>query len=111
MFLKWEKGRQAGSYSKFALLPTWISKFINADAYILSLPPNCSIIDHRDEVGDGWKHYRLNITLKKSGESRMTINGPIWRWWRVEVFRPDLYTHGLDPIASQMYMLTFGCRV
>lgn len=64
---------------------------------------------HRDPAAPGYKHYRMNIRL--SGKDSMYIKGPINRWHRVEVFRPDMYFHGLEPINTKMYMLSFGCRV
>lgn len=111
MFLRWEKGRQQGSYSKLALIPIWLSKLINADAYILSFPAGCSVMKHRDPVAEGYSHYRMNITIWQTGSGRMYCLGPVKRFWIFEVFRPDLYEHGLQPIEGSMYMLSFGCRI
>lgn len=109
MFLRWRRGRQVGSYSKLALLPTWLSRLINADAYILRFPAGCSVMKHRDPVAEGYNHYRMNIRLTGSG--RMYCLGPVKRFGPIEIFRPDLYEHGLQPIEGSMYMLSFGCRV
>ena len=111
MFLRWQRGRQAGSYSKLALIPVWLSKLINADAYILSFPAGCSVVKHRDPVAEGYKHYRINFVLKRPGSQRMYCLGPVKRFGRIEIFRPDLYEHGLEPIARSMYMLSFGIRI
>lgn len=108
-WLKWEAGRQAGSYSKMLLIPVWLSTLLNTDAYLLSFPEGSSVIKHRDPVAPGYRHYRMNIRLW--GQGRMYILGPIRRWWRIEIFRPDLYDHGLTPIRRPMYMLSFGCRI
>lgn len=110
-WLKWEKGRQEGSYSKLLLIPVWLSNLLNIDAYLLSFPKGCSVIKHKDPVADGYRHYRMNITIWNEGNGRMYIMGPIRRFMRAEIFRPDLYEHGLLPINGRMLMLSFGCRV
>ena len=111
-WLKWIRGRQEGSYSKLALFPQWLSVLLNADAYLLSFPAGCSVMKHKDPVAPGYNHHRLNITLKRASyKERMYILGPVKRWGRVEIFRPDLYEHGLAPITEHMFMLSFGCRV
>ena len=112
MFLRWEKGRQVGSYSKMALIPTFLSRLLNADAYLLRFPDKCSVIKHKDPVAEGYNHHRMNIVIKHPDKGgRMYILGPIKRFGRAEFFRPDLYEHGLQPITGSMYMLSFGCRV
>lgn len=110
MTFKWQAGRQIGSYSKLQLVK---SKFFNCDAYILKFPAGCSVMKHRDPVTEGYKHYRLNVTLKKSSSQtdRMYTLGKVHRWWRFEFFRPDLYDHGLEPINDSIWMLSLGCRV
>lgn len=110
-WLKWHRGRQVGSYSKMLLIPEWISLALNADAYLLSFPKGCSVMKHKDPVQDGYKHYRMNITIWNKGGGRMYMLGPIKRFGNIEIFRPDLYEHGLEPIKDKMYMLSFGCRV
>jgi len=110
-WLKWKKGRQEGSYSKMALIPGWLSRFLAADAYLIRFPAGCSVMKHKDPVEPGYNHHRVNITLKRANyRERMYILGPIKRWWRVEIFRPDLYEHGLQPISESMWMLSLGCR-
>lgn len=113
MFLRWQKGRQEGSYSKLLLIPIWLSKFLNADAYLLNFPDGCSVIKHKDPVAEGYRHFRLNIIVKRSKNPRdkMYILGPVYRWWRFEVFSPDRYFHGLQPITGNMLMLSFGVRI
>lgn len=112
MFLRWVKGRQQGEYSKMALIPLWLSQMINADAYLLRFPDGCSVIKHKDPVAPGYRHYRANITIwKPESGGRMYCLGPVWRFMRLEVFRPDLYYHGLQPIKGKMFMLSFGCRL
>lgn len=112
MFLRWEKGRQVGSYSKLALIPLWLSKLINADAYILRFPDGCSVIKHKDPVAEGYRHYRMNLVIKRPDRGgRMYCLGPVKRIGPFDIFRPDLYEHGLQPIEGSMYMLSFGCRI
>lgn len=104
----WIPGRQIGSYWKFPILA-----FFLCDIYILRFPKGCSVIKHKDPVSEGFNHYRLNILLKKSRDpnDRMYTLGKVYRWWRFEVFRPDLYEHGLCPISDSMWLLSLGCRL
>lgn len=112
MFLRWEKGRQVGSYSKLALIPRWLSRLINADAYILRFPNGCSVIKHKDPVAEGYSHHRMNIVIKRpAAGGRMYCLGPVKRFGQIEFFRPDLYEHGMQPIEGSMYMLSLGCRI
>lgn len=108
MFLRWDKGRQGTGYSKLALLPTFISNWLKADAYILHLPDQCSIPRHIDPAVNGYAHYRLNFTFWKSGPEVMYVDGPVSRWWRFEFFRPDLYKHGLHKISGRRFMFSVG---
>lgn len=111
-WLKWIRGRQEGSYSKLALFPQWFSLLFNVDGYLLSFPKGCSVMKHKDPVATGYAHHRLNITFKRANyRERMYILGPIKRWGCIEVFRPDLYEHGLCPISESIFMLSFGCRI
>lgn len=109
MFLRWEKGRQQGSYSKLALIPSWLSKLLKADAYLLSLKDGSTIPKHKDPSLPGYRHYRMNITL--TGEGRMYCLGRIKRFGPIDIFRPDLYEHGMVLVVGNMYMLSFGCLV
>lgn len=94
------------------LIPEWLSRFLSADAYLLRLPPGCSVIKHKDPVDPGHKHYRMNITVwRESYKERMYILGPMKRWGRIEIFRPDLYEHGMQPITDWMFMFSFGIRI
>lgn len=110
-WLKWVKGRQVGSYSKLALIPNWISVLLSTDAYLLRFPTGCSVMRHKDPVQEGYKHYRMNLVVYNDGDGKMYIDGPIKRLGRIEIFRPDLYEHGLEPISGKMYMLSFGARI
>ncbi len=109
MTFEWRKGRQEGGYDKLKLFS---SSFFGVDGYVLRMPKGCYIAKHKDPVEPGYKHYRFNITLKKSSNptNRMYTLGKVHRWWRFEFFRPDLYDHGLEPIEDSIYMLSFGCR-
>jgi hypothetical protein len=111
-FLRWEKGRQVGSYSKLALIPYWLSRLIHSDAYLLYFPDGCSVIKHKDPVAEGYKHYRMNLVIKRPTKGgRMYCLGSVKRFGPLEIFRPDLYEHGLEPITGSMLMLSFGCRI
>jgi hypothetical protein len=106
VFLRWEKGRQEGSYSKLALIPQWLSKFLKADAYLLSLEDGSTIPKHKDPTLSGYKHYRMNITL--TGKSRMYCLGRVKRFGPIDIFRPDLYEHGIVLVHGKMFILSIG---
>ncbi len=106
--LKWIEGRQGGGYFKMALIPNALSEFLKADAFLLKLNDGCEIKKHKDPAVAGYKHFRLNITLWKSGPEAMYVYGPIKRFDRIEFFRPDLYEHGMDKIYGNRYILSFG---
>lgn len=109
---KWEYGRQNNGYKKMSLFPLWLSRLIKCDSYLLDLPNGTCVPKHKDAVSAGQKHYRLNFTIKRpSNKSRMYVLGPVKRWWRFELFRPDLYEHGLEPLNGNMYILSFGCCI
>lgn len=111
MFLRWENGRQGGGYSKMALLPTWLSRRLKADAYLICIPANTTIVKHKDPVTEGYKHYRMNVIIRR-GIGRMFILGPITRYGgRIDIFRPDLYEHGLQPAPADIWMISFGCLI
>jgi len=110
-WLKWIDGRQESGYSKLALFPLGLSKFLNADAYLLKLPLACSVPKHKDPVEPGYNHHRLNTVIWGFGQGRMFVLGPVKRWWRTDYFRPDLYEHGMQPINGTMYILSFGWKV
>jgi hypothetical protein len=94
------------------LVPVWLSELFSFDAYLLKFPKGCSVMQHKDKVDEGFKHYRMNITVYNAGDGKMNIDGPmIIKTKRIEFFRPDLYEHGLKPISDTMYMLSFGARV
>ncbi len=111
VWLKWIRGRQVGSYSKMLLIPKWVSELFSIDAYLLRFPKGCSVMRHKDPVLEGHNHYRMNIVVYNEGAGKMYIDGPIKRYGRIEIFRPDQYEHGLEPISGKMYMLSFGARV
>lgn len=109
MAFEWRRGRQEGGYDKLKLFS---SSFFGCDGYVLRLPVGCYVAKHCDPVESGYRHHRLNITIKKSSYAtdRMYTLGKVHRWWRFEFFRPDLYPHGLEPIKDSIYMLSFGFK-
>jgi hypothetical protein len=110
-WLRWEKGCQQGSYSKILLVPEFVSRKFNFDLYILKFPKGCSVPKHRDPVESGYCHYRVNFTFWNKSGGRMYILGPIKRIFGFEIFRPDLYEHGLQTVNENMFMLSFGLKL
>ncbi len=71
------------------LIPVWLSKLFTVDAYLLKFPAGCIVMRHKDPVLEGYNHYRMNIVVYNEGDGKMYIDGPISRYGRIEVFRPD----------------------
>lgn len=110
-WLKWNFGRQKTGYKKM-LLAT--SKFlIPFDLYILKFEEGNSIPEHTDPVKSGFKHYRLNIILKKSTSGGEFIaEKSIINWPRLKFFRPDLFKHSVTTVVGKpRYVLSFGLLI
>lgn len=105
---KWISGRQTSGYFKM-LLAT--SNFpIPFDLYFLKFPEGSFIKEHIDPVKSGYKHFRLNIILKKSKIGGEFISEKhIFESSRIKFFRPDIYKHSVTKIEKgNRYVLSFG---
>jgi hypothetical protein len=107
----WENGRQvinAGPsfYHKYCFL---YSERFMCDGYLLYYPTGGEIRPHVDKVDFG-RHYRLNIMLKKAKKGGEFIcKDPIFRFWRIFFFRPDVSEHAVSKIEEgKRLMLSFG---
>lgn len=88
-WLKWEKGRQNTGYYKMLLFRFKILKLLGFDLYILKSFPGVEVPEHSDVV-EGFRHYRVNLILKKSkigGE--FFANEKILDWPRLKIFPSD----------------------
>jgi len=91
------------------LIPNWLGKLFKFDLWIIKIPAGTCIKKHKDLLSPYLSHHRLNFTIKRpSSKARMYILGPVKRWWRFELFRPDLYEHGLEPANGNIYLLSLG---
>lgn len=106
--INWEEGRQGTGYLKKKLFENHTG--ILFDLYLLKFPEGCHIPKHKDEIGFGKKHYRINIILKgakKGGKficEKTILNLPF-----IKIFRPDLYEHEVTKIEKgNRYTLSFG---
>jgi hypothetical protein len=68
--------------------------------------PGDSIPSHTDKLVDGRKHFRMNIRL--AGEDTFKCCKVLFRFWRVTIFRPDLYEHSVPAVKRKRYMLSIG---
>lgn len=93
----WVKGRQQSGYYTWKLFESIRYK---VDCYLIKYPPGSSIAPHCDPVQSG-RHYRLNIILKNGTGGKFHCVGPHFRFWRVVIFRPDLYTHWVDTVGEK----------
>ncbi len=109
--INWEYGRQGTGYLKKKLFENHSGLLF--DLYLLKFPKGCFIPKHRDEIGFGKRHLRVNIILKgakKGGKficEKSIINLPF-----IKVFRPDLYEHEVTKIEEgTRYVLSFGAVI
>jgi len=99
---RWLPGRGGRDYTKFCLWSFW-----RADAYLLRFPKSSMLAWHTDEV-PGRKHWRLNITIRRSD-----VGGDVYVeervQWRVSLFRPDAQLHRVGWVdAGELWLLSFG---
>lgn len=106
---KWQRGRQATCrYFKFPFMYFKVWK-LGFDGYILAYPKGAELPMHTDKIAG--KMWRLNITLK--GLSLFSIRKrPTTEHTarRINIFRPDLYTHGLWAV-TRTYKLSLGFAI
>ena len=108
LLFRWERGRQGGGYKKMLLMCSqWPMPF---DWYLIKFPRGSFIDEHLDEVEGDFKHWRLNITLKRcarGGKFRCAesyINMPL-----IALFRPDIMEHSVQRIDDgTRYVLSIG---
>jgi hypothetical protein len=106
-FPKWQEGRQGTGYKVLTLIN---SKFFKFDCHILKYPEGSSIPPHKDPAKEGYEHYRLNITLKRSKiGGYFNCANTLYRSLRVALFRPDLETHSvMEVLLGTRYVLSIG---
>lgn len=108
--LKWQDGRQGGGYQKLKIFE---SKLLKCDCYLIRYKVGQGVKVHKDEV-PYHRHWRVNVLLK-----RAKSGGTFFRWTkdllkfdqqsRVVVFRPDMDSHGVTPVAEgERLVLSFG---
>lgn len=117
-WLRWEKGRQGGGYEKLMLISNpFLFRF---DCYILKFPDGSEIFSHRDPV-DGFRHYRLNIILRRAryggiffiGQTDLVTGLGVMKAkpHRVTFFRPDEMIHSMSPVVGNHYILSIGWAI
>ena len=107
--LKWVEGRAGTGYFKFKLLESKRFKF---DAYLLKYGKGAWIPTHTDPAIAGYRHYRLNICLKRAyGGNFYAWHKEVWHWpfQRIVLFRPDVVPHLVEEvIKGTRYVLSIG---
>ena len=104
----WQKGRQSSGYQKLTLwdsYPKW-------DLYILRMKPEGYVPWHRDKLKNTeLKHYRCNFIIKhaKVGGRFIMDGNPLFKFWRLVVFRPDIVQHRVSKVEKgTRYILSLG---
>ena len=84
--MRWEEGRQKTGYLVTRLFQ---SAKLRADCWLIYYPTGSYILAHTDSA-PGFKHYRLNIDLRKAKKGgKLKCEEPIFRFWRFNFFRSD----------------------
>jgi len=114
--MRWEEGRQGTGYLKKKLLES--HSWFLFDLYLLKFPEGAYVPPHKDEVGYGLRHYRVNLILwpaKRGGEFKIdytnwiTVIRPFVNWPFLKIFRPDRLTHSVTLVEEgTRYVLSLG---
>jgi hypothetical protein len=112
--MKWEKGRQNGTYEKLLILQSAVVPF---DIYLLRYVPGSYIAIHNDPV-PGCSHHRVNIELRRAKRGgrfevvrRLSKLDKLKKTWfnRITWFRPDKLDHYVTRIEEgTRYVLSIG---
>ena len=103
----WIKGRQGTGYLKKKIFE-FSFKLFGMDCYILKYPPKSYIPPHTDPI-EGYKHFRLNIVLKKADVGGNVYYFKTRCYRRIMLFRPDAIEHEVSEVArGTRYVLTIG---
>lgn len=113
-FWEWHDGARRSGYQK--LLLAYASRPWMWELLLLRYTPGVGLPPHTDRLPVGklsnWRHYRLNIVVKRAkqgGEFVMHEGRPIFKCWRVYLFRADQYLHEVKPIIEgTRYVLNLG---
>lgn len=134
----WQIGRSANPKAPYFKYLVFQSKLLKMDMYILKYPVGSEIDFHKDAVPKGYKHYRLNVVLKKAKQGGLFItkmstedyvnNAPlptnsrefysegkdfahyvIHHLGRIHFFRPDIIEHAVGRIdEGTRYVFSIG---
>jgi len=102
--MKWEEGKSGGGYLKHCFFETkWL------DCVLIKFPDGAKIDPHLDACDYG-DHYRINIELivPKLGGNFGCDGGPILRFSRFILFRPDIQKHWVTEVKGEKLTLSVG---
>lgn len=101
--LPWREGRQDGGYKKLPILARF-----RFDSYLLYFPEGSVVKPHKDRVQSGFRHFRLNVTLRRpKAGGKFVCDKVLLRLPRAVVFRPDVQEHSLTAVENG-YLLLFS---
>lgn len=108
IIFKWQTGRKSSGYSKMLLATGRLP--IPFDFYLLKFPFGSFINEHVDKPEDGYRHYRINIILKKSKKGgEFNCAKTIFSTKRVKFFRPDISKHSVSKVEDGFRLvISFG---
>lgn len=103
----WEKGRQGTGYFKKQIFKFGF-KLFGMDCYLLKFPEKSYVPPHTDPI-KGYKHFRLNIVLKKADVGGNLHFYKTRCYSRFILFRPDAVEHSVSEITrGTRYVLSIG---
>ena len=107
IMFRWLPGRQGTGYETLMLV--W-SRALRMDCCLIRYPVGASIPPHRDAVGPGERHYRLNVTLRSARVGGQLIcSESILRVGPINFFRPDLAEHQVTTVEDRTrYVFSIG---
>ena len=105
----WKTGRQQTGYETITLIKKGfkLGRLSGFDIHIIRYNHGNFIPPHTDPV-DGNHHYRANFVLKKPISGGEFQCKRYFKFWRLIVFRPDLYSHSVSKCVGSRYVLSFG---
>jgi hypothetical protein len=107
--MSWMKGRQGTGYEKKKIFELGSKRLGGVDCYIIRYNVGDGIPPHTDPV-TGKKHFRLNFELKRASlGGRLYVKKPIFRIWRLCIFRSDLSRHAVSRVnEGQRLVFSLG---
>lgn len=107
---RWSAGRQGTGYQRMLILTAkWPVPF---DLYLIKYPTGSWIPQHVDPVEPNFRHFRLNVILKRAQSGgQFVVKKCIWASNRIKLFRPDTEPHEVLRVTQgSRWVLSLGWK-